>query len=85
MHGAQFGTCALWADNVVGAFVQVIEEQHTFLDRQVALLRCSVEQLTDDDKVRVIGAAGDGLAARWWRGERELSRGRRERGIVGVV
>jgi hypothetical protein len=29
----------------------VIEEQHTFLDRQVALLRCSWEALTDDDKV----------------------------------
>lgn len=30
---------------------QVIEEQHTFLDRQVALLRCSLEPLTPDDKV----------------------------------
>jgi hypothetical protein len=31
----------------------VIEEQHTFLDRQVALLRCSKEPLNDDDKVRL--------------------------------
>lgn len=31
--------------------VQVIEEQHTFLDRQAVLLRCSLEQLNDDDKV----------------------------------
>lgn len=32
--------------------MQVIEEQHTFLDRQVSLLRCSLEPLNDDDKVR---------------------------------
>lgn len=39
-------------------FVQVIEEQHTFLDRQVSLLRCSLEPLNDEDKVSLPGCAG---------------------------
>jgi hypothetical protein len=32
--------------------LQVIEEQHTFLDRQVSLLRCRLEPLSEEDKVR---------------------------------
>jgi len=43
--------CAVLCCAVLCVVVQVIEEQHTFLDRQVALLRCSLEPLTPDDKV----------------------------------
>lgn len=50
--------CTASPHHVILLAVQVIEEQHTFLDRQVSLLRCSLEPLNDDDKVRPPGCTG---------------------------
>eukprot|EP00878_Enallax_costatus_P028162 GHUV01030381.1.p1 GENE.GHUV01030381.1~~GHUV01030381.1.p1 ORF type:complete len:660 (+),score=307.55 GHUV01030381.1:240-1982(+) len=38
------------------AYMQVLEEKHTFLDRQALLLRCCTEPLSDADKARLEAA-----------------------------